>query len=73
MGTDGYACSELRLCYTELMKLMIWIGITIGGIVGGGIGSLLDHGNMLGAWSIILGAVGSLAGIWLGIKLDNLI
>ncbi len=55
------------------MKLMIWIGITIGGIVGGGIGSLLDHGNMLGAWSIILGAVGSLAGIWLGIKLDNLI
>ncbi len=55
------------------MKLMIWIGITIGGLIGGWIGSMLDHGNMLGAWSIILGGVGSLAGIWLGIKMDEYI
>ncbi len=55
------------------MKLMIWICITVGGLVGGGIGSLLDHGNMLGAWSIILSVVGSLVGIWVGIKANDYI
>jgi hypothetical protein len=46
------------------MKAMIWVGITIGGLIGGWIGSLLDHGNMLGLWGILFGAAGSLAGIW---------
>lgn len=46
------------------MKAILWIGITVGGLIGGWLGSLLDHGNMFGAWSIILGVVGSLAGIW---------
>jgi hypothetical protein len=48
------------------MKTFIWVGIVVGGLVGGGIGSLLDHGNMLGAWSLILSTIGSLAGIWAG-------
>ena len=50
------------------MKSLIWIGITIGGLVGGWIGTLLDHGNGLGGWSILLGMLGSLAGIWLAVK-----
>jgi hypothetical protein len=53
------------------MKSMIWIGILAGGLIGGAIGSVLDHGNMLGAWSIILSTVGSLGGIWLGIQAGN--
>jgi hypothetical protein len=48
---------------------MITIGITVGGILGAWLGAaLLDHGNQLGGWSIIFGAVGSFAGIWVGYK-----
>lgn len=48
------------------MKLMIWIGITVGGLVGGGIGALLDGG--LGGWSILFSTIGSLVGLWAGYK-----
>jgi len=52
------------------MKLMITIGVFIGGSVGAWLGAaLFDHGNYLGGWSILLGAVGSFAGIWGGYKL----
>lgn len=48
---------------------MIIIGVTIGGTVGGWLGAaLLDHGNWLGGWSILLSTVGSFAGIWGGFK-----
>lgn len=50
------------------MKSLIWIALTIGGIVGGAIGSLLDHGNGFGAWSIVLSVVGSLVGIWAAVR-----
>lgn len=53
------------------MKLMIWIGITIGGTIGGWLGAALDHGNWFGAWSILLGAVGSLAGLWAAFKITK--
>lgn len=53
------------------MKLMIWIGIMVGGLAGGWLGSLMDGGSMLGAWSIILSTVGSLAGIWGGYKVGK--
>ncbi len=48
------------------MKLLIWIGITVGGALGGWLGAMLDHGNYMGAWSILLGGVGSIAGLWAG-------
>ena len=51
------------------MKLLIWIGITVGGTVGGWLGAAADHGNWFGAWSILLGAVGSFIGVWAGYKI----
>jgi hypothetical protein len=48
------------------MKLMIWLGILIGGTLGGWIGALLDHNNWFGLTSILLGGAGSLIGIWAG-------
>lgn len=53
------------------MKLMVWTGIIIGGIVGELIGAVLDHGNALGLWSISLSTIGSLAGIWAGYKIGK--
>jgi hypothetical protein len=47
---------------------MIFIGITIVGTIGSWLGALVDHGNWLGVWSIILGGAGSFAGIWVGYK-----
>jgi hypothetical protein len=53
------------------MKLMIGIGLTVGGLLGGWLGGLLDGGNMFGSWSILLSAVGSLVGIWAGYKIGQ--
>ncbi len=50
------------------MKFMIFLGITIFGTIGGWLGAALDGGNWFGAWSILLGAVGSFFGIWVGYK-----
>lgn len=52
-------------------KTYIWLGITIGSIVGGALGSALDHGNLIGFWGIALSSVGAFAGIWAGYKLGN--
>lgn len=41
-------------------------GIFAGSIVGGLIGAKIDNGNILGFWSLIMGGVGSLFGIWIG-------
>lgn len=48
------------------MKHAIWLGLTLGGLLGGWIGSLIDSGDMFGLWSIVLGTLGSLVGIWAG-------
>lgn len=53
------------------MKSLIWIGITVGGTLGGWLGSLLDHGSLLGAWGIIGSALGSIAGLWVGYKIAH--
>ncbi len=50
---------------------MIWIGIFIGGTVGSWLGAALDHSNWFGLTSILLGGVGSLAGLWLGYKIGR--
>ena len=53
------------------MKLMIWIGIGIGGTLGGFVGALIDHGNALGGWSILFSGIGSLMGLWAGYKIGK--
>jgi hypothetical protein len=50
------------------MKLMIFIGVTVFGGVGSWLGALMTHNNYFSATSILLGAVGSLLGIWIGYK-----
>lgn len=52
-------------------KTYIWLGVGVGGTVGGLIGTVLDHGNGLGAWTLLLSTVGSILGIWAGYKLGN--
>ncbi len=53
-------------------KTYIWLGIFIGGGVGGLLGSMFDHGSMIGLWSILLSGIGSIAGIFAGYKLGDL-
>lgn len=53
------------------LKSYIWLGLGIGGTMGGFLGYLLDHNNPLGLWSILLGSLGSLAGIWLSYRWYN--
>lgn len=50
---------------------MIFLGVTIIGGIGSWLGALMDHGNYLGGWSILLGAVGSFLGIWVGYKIGS--
>lgn len=47
---------------------MVTIGIVVFGSIGSWLGALLDHGNYLGGWSILVGGLGSLFGIWAGYK-----
>lgn len=51
-----------------MAKIFIYIGITIGGLIGAYLPVWLFHVDALSLWSIILGAVGSFVGLWLGYK-----
>lgn len=53
------------------MKLMIFLGIAIVGTFGSWLGAAMDHGNWFGGWSILLGTVGSFAGVWVGYKIGQ--
>lgn len=50
------------------MKLLIGVSVLVFGTLGGWLGSLPDHGNWFGGWSMLLTVVGSFAGIWIGFK-----
>lgn len=51
------------------MKSFIWVGIAIGGTLGGWLGSMIDNGNFLGGWGIIGSTIGSIIGVWAGYKI----
>lgn len=53
-----------------MSKKSVYIFLTIGGLVGGYIGSLLDRGSMLGLWGIICSTVGGLLGIYIAYKMQ---
>ncbi len=48
--------------------MLISFSILVFGTVGGWLGQIMDGGNWLGGWSILLGIVGSFAGVWIGYK-----
>jgi len=48
---------------------MAVVGMTAGGFLG----AAMDKGNMFGLWSILFSALGGIAGIWLGVKINNYI
>jgi len=53
------------------MKLMVTIGIFVGGTLGGWIGALMTGGNWMSLASILLGGVGSILGVWAGYKIGK--
>ncbi len=53
------------------MKLMIWIGIAVGGTFGSFLGALFDQGNWLGGWSILMSGIGCFVGLWVGYKIGK--
>lgn len=53
------------------MKKTIYLCSVIGGVIGGFIGSKFDHGSITGAWGIIVGTIGTIAGIVVGAKIGS--
>jgi len=53
------------------MKVLIYIGIAIGGSIGGWLGAVLSGGDFLGGWSILGTTIGSFIGLWAGYKLGS--
>lgn len=54
-----------------MSKSVIYIGAGVGGVIGSVLGAWIDQGNYLGLWSIFLGLVGGLAGIWVSFKIQR--
>jgi len=52
-------------------KGLMWISISIGGIIGGYLPVLLFHAGNFSIWSILGGGIGSIAGVWAAVKLNN--
>ena len=56
-----------------MAKLLIYIGITIGGLIGAYIPIMLFNTSTFGWESIVCGALGSLVGLWAGYKITQTI
>jgi uncharacterized membrane protein YeaQ/YmgE (transglycosylase-associated protein family) len=53
------------------MKFMIYLGITVGSVIGSYIPVVLFHVDMFSVWSILMGAVGSFVGLWVGYRIGQ--
>jgi hypothetical protein len=53
------------------MKFMIYLGASVGGVVGGYIPVWLWHAGTFSLWSVIGGIVGTVIGIWAGYKFSD--
>jgi uncharacterized membrane protein YeaQ/YmgE (transglycosylase-associated protein family) len=65
---DAYGTSELS-GGTTMEKLTIYIGLTIGSIIGGYLPVVLFNVSAFSWLSLICGFVGCIVGVWLGWKL----
>jgi len=54
-----------------MTKTFIWTGIVSGSIIGGFV-PLLWGAGVFSGWSIITSGIGSLAGIWIGVKVSKM-
>ena len=52
-------------------KALMWTSITVFGLVGAYIPVLLFKASDLSVWSILGGIIGSFAGIWVAMKLND--
>jgi uncharacterized membrane protein YeaQ/YmgE (transglycosylase-associated protein family) len=52
-------------------KLFIYGGITVGGLIGAYLPVWLFHVDALSLWSILMSAVGSFIGLWIGYKANQ--
>jgi uncharacterized membrane protein YeaQ/YmgE (transglycosylase-associated protein family) len=50
------------------MKMVISFSILVFSSIGGWIGQVMDKGNWLGGWSLLIGTVGAFMGVWIGYK-----
>jgi len=53
-----------------MSKKTVYIFLTIGGIVGGYLGGLLDGGSMFGLWGILGSTLGGILGIYIAYKIQ---
>jgi len=70
---DTPSGQQKPLCvrYTDRVKALIYIGLAIGSVVGGWLGSLIDHNPLFGPWSILFGTIGAFVGIWAGYRVSQ--
>jgi hypothetical protein len=55
-----------------LAKLLIYFGIAVGGIVGAYLPVLLFKVDPIGVVSILCGGIGSVIGLFVGLKISNM-
>ena len=54
-----------------MSKSVIYIGATVGGVVGSLIGAKLDGGSIFGMWGIALSTLFGLGGIYVAYKIQQ--
>ncbi len=52
-------------------KFLIMVGLAVGSMLGGSV-PMLWGGDLFSMWSVFLGGIGGLAGIWTGYRLSRL-
>ena len=68
-GICNWTHANTLMLHFQYMKKAISLGVLIFGSLGGWLGTVIDHGNGFGGWAILLTAIGSFVGIWVGYKI----
>lgn len=54
-------------------RKLIWLGVAVGGTAGAYLPTLWGDADVFGVTSILMSAVGSIIGLWLGFKTAKMI